>query len=196
MSKGLSVSLLSGSGSAKNALDKAKTLLSGVKAGYETGVSRSLNRAVISSRASVTRTVRDRYTPKAKYVKRSLYLKKANPKNLEAAVEVRGSSLPLRAFNYRPKSDTTGNARKTVRVEVKKGGLKPLGASFVWKGLVLHRRGKSSLPVDTVYGPSVPSMAGNEDVSSVIEETMRESFLKNLEHETREILRSGTKRKK
>ena len=169
----------------------AKEMLKDVSGGFEQAVRRSLNRAATSARAGITKAVREEYTPKPKYIRRDMKVKKANKRVLEASVHVFVAPLPLRAFSFRPKTNTTGNVRKPVRVAVQKeGGLKRLGASFVWNGLILKRRGTASLPVDTVYGPSVPTMAGRKTVSERIEQTMRSSFIKNLDHEAKYLLRS------
>lgn len=175
--------------------ERAKDILRGIENGYETAVMRALNRSVRRTSSRIVRAVKSTYTAKQKYISRDMTVRTATMKHLEAMVFIQGERLPMRAFTFRPKTDTTGNARKPVKVSVlKKGGMKTLGQSFVWNGLVLRRRGKSSLPVDTVYGPSVPSMAGNEAVTAEIENVLRDAFQKNLDHEVDWILKSADKK--
>lgn len=175
--------------------ERAKDILRDIEGGYETAVMRALNRSVQRANTRVVQAVKSDYTAKQKYISRTMRTNLATTKHLEAMIFIHGERLPMRAFTFKPKTDTTGNKRKPVKVSVlKKGGMKTLGQSFVWNGLVLRRRGKSSFPVDTVYGPSVPSMAGNVAVTAEIENSLREAFQKNLDHEIDWILKSADKK--
>lgn len=192
--KGFEVVFGDGNRNIQTALKGVEATLRGIRAGYQAAVMRSLNRAVVTGRSAVVKGVRKEYTVKAKTVRDHYKIERATVDDLEAVLSSKGDRLPIHGFKYSPKSDTTGNARKRVRVAVRNdGGLKPLGATFVWRGLVLHREGPESLPVNLVYGPSVPSMSGNSEVVEFARKTMEEAFLRRLDHEVKEVLRSGAR---
>lgn len=192
MSKPLEVIVSDGQGRNKNALEKAAKLLSEVPNGYEAAVSRSMNRAATAGRSAAVSTIRQEYTIKASTVRRNFTIHKATRSDLEALVTSKGPRIPLVNYKTRPKTDTTGNARKPVRVAVKaRGGLKPLGKSFVYRGKILQRLDTSSLPVQEVYGPAIPVLSGNNGVVDNVEKTMQETFLKRLDHETGYLLGGG-----
>lgn len=192
MSKPLEVIVSDGQGRNKNALEKAAKLLSEVPNGYEAAVSRSMNRAATAGRFAAVSTIRQEYTIKASTVRRNFTIHKATRSDLEALVTSKGPRIPLVNYKTRPKTDTTGNARKPVRVAVKaRGGLKPLGKSFVYRGKILQRLDTSSLPVQEVYGPAIPVLSGNNEVVDNVEKTMQETFLKRLDHETGYLLGGG-----
>lgn len=192
MRKPLEVIVSDGQGRNKNALEKAAKLLSEVPNGYEAAVSRSMNRAATAGRSAAVSTIRQEYTIKASTVRRNFTIHKATRSDLEALVTSKGPRIPLVNYKTRPKTDTTGNARKPVRVAVKaRGGLKPLGKSFVYQGKILQRLDTSSLPVQEVYGPAIPVLSGNNEVVDNVEKTMQETFLKRLDHETGYLLGGG-----
>lgn len=192
MSKALEVIVSDGQGRYKDALEKAAKLLSEVPNGYEAAVSRSMNRAATAGRSAAVSTIRQEYTIKASTVRRNFSIHKATRSDLEALVTSKGPRIPLVNYKTRPKTDTTGNTRKPVRVAVKaRGGLKLLGKTFVYRGRILQRLGTSSLPVQEVYGPAIPVLSGNNEVVDNVEKAMQETFLKRLDHETGYLLGGG-----
>lgn len=172
----------------KNAFEEAEKLLAGIPGGIEKATSRALNRALQEGRTAATREVTRRYTVKAKEVRPTFKMHKASNSNLEADLTSTGENLPLSSFSHRPSTDTTGAARKQVRVGVKKGGLKPLGQAFIHKGRVMQRLGQSRLPVEQKYGPAVPVILNNDEIVDKVVETMGKSVEKRLEHETNRLL--------
>lgn len=187
---------------ADKAFDQAKKLLSEVPGGVDTALMRAVNRAAQSGKAQTVREVRARYTVKAGDIRKTLTTTKATRTNLEAEIVSRGSPLGLASFKHTPRTDTTGAARKRVRVAVKKeGGLKPLGQTFVFNGQIFSRNGKFIVAtrgrhkdkrveqVEKKIGPSVPSMIGNPEVVEAIEEQTQETVVKRLDHEVNRILK-------
>ena len=191
MSKGLELTITDGQSGHRASLEKAMELLRGLPRGYETAVSRSLNRAATSGRAAAVATIREEYTIKASLLRGNFNIEKATRRSLETVVSAKGANLPLSNYKTRPKTDTTGNKRKPVRASVKKGSVeRPLGSSFVYRGRILQRLGKRSLPVKELYGPAVPVIANNPVVVGNVQKAMTETFQKRLEHEA-EFLLSG-----
>lgn len=190
--KALEVIVSDGQARNKKALEKAAKLLSEIPKGYKVAVSRVLNRAATSGRSAAVSTIRQEYTIKASTVRRNFSIEKATRSSLEALVTSKGPRLPLVNYKTRPKTDTTGNKRKPVRVAVKaRGGLKPLGKAFVYRGRILQRLDTRSLPVQEVYGPAIPVLSENNEVVDNVEKTMQETFFNRLDHETGYLLGGG-----
>jgi hypothetical protein len=175
----------------KNAVERASKLLEGIPGGMQKAMTRALNRALQEGRTAGTREVTRRYTVKAKEVRPTFKMHKASNSNLEAELSSTGQKLPLSSFTHRPNADTTGANRKQIRVGVKKGGLKPLGQGFMWRGKVMQRLGQTRLPVEQKYGPAVPSMLDNEEIVDKVVDTMGNAVDKRLDHETNRILEGG-----
>ncbi len=195
MSKPLSISVLSGSKSAAARLDAARNALSGIKGGFPTAVMRSLNRASQTGRSKAVKAIRQEYTVRARDLRQSFSIKRATRKDLQTELSAKGSRLPLTSYKFAPKEDTTGNARKPVRVAIQKRGMQPVGSAFVWRGVILQRLGKSSLPVAQPLGPAVPFLANRDTVIESVEGDMGDTFLRRLDHEVGQILRAGLKGK-
>lgn len=169
-------------------LEKATRLLEGIPKGIEKATIRAFNRALQQGRTVATKETTKRYTAKAKDIRPTFKMIRAGGSNMEAELVSTGSRLPLTRFRYSPMEDTTGSNRKQIRVSVKKGGLKPLGNMFVWKGKIMHRLGDTGLPIQQKFGAAVPVMLNNEDIVEAVNETMMESASKRLEHETLRLL--------
>lgn len=189
--KDIEVIFEEGSRGTQSAVDAAQKLLESIPKGYGRAASRALNRAATSGRAAGVATIRKTYTVKASAVRNAIGIKKATVSDLESIVYAKGPVIPLGGFKIKPTTDTTGARRKQVRVSVKKGGVKPLGDAFIYKGKVLRRLGTARLPVQELYGPSVAGMADSQVVHDNITDVMRDTFLKRLDHETDYILNQG-----
>ena len=175
---------------ADKAMERAKKLLSEVPGGAEKALMRALNRAAQAGRTQADKSVRERYTLKQASILSTLTTRKATRTHLEAEIVSRGPMLGLAAFKHTPQKDSTGAARKRVRVAVKKdGGLKPLGQAFVWQGKIMQRVGRSRLPVEKLVGPSIPSIIGNPEIVEAIEEKSEEMVVKRLDNEVNSILK-------
>lgn len=165
-------------------LGRAEKVLKGIPGAAEKAVARALNRALVSGRAEAVRAARSEYTIKAAAVRADFSgMKRARPKDLTAELGARGSPKPLSVYKHAPTSDTTGAKRTQVRVAVKKGGLKPLGQAYIHGGRVMRRLGATRLPVEQKYGPSVPAVLGNMNVSEQIMDKMSETAESRLDHE-------------
>ena len=178
-------------------LNRIAQALENIPKGYEKAVSRAMNRAALSGRAAAVSTIRNEYTLKASTIRRHFTIEKASVGSLEALVIGKGNMLPLVQYKTRPKTDTTGNARKPVRVQVKQnGGAKRLGSSFVFKGKILQRLGTKSLPVKEAYGPAIPLIASNDEISSNVQKVMQETFAERIDHEAAYAINEFIKKKR
>lgn len=168
--------------------EKYAKMLEGIPRGYEKAMSRSINRALATGRTVATRETAKRYTLKSRDVRETFKTQRASNGNLEAALISTGANLPLSRYKHKPTSDTTGARRKQVKVSVRKGALKPLGQSFIWKGRVMQRLGATRLPIQQKYSLSVPSTLNNDGTVNAVQNAMSETVEKRLEHETKRLL--------
>lgn len=156
-------------------------------------ISSALNRAVTTVASTISKEVRKEYIIKAADIKETLEKGKANKTNLSAIVKSRGNLIPLDRFKVSPRK--VSPKRKTpIKIAVKKDAAKPLKGAFVGDihGIkVFKRSSRKRLPIDRLFGPSIPQMIGNEDVREKINTEGREMFERRLDHEINRILQRG-----
>lgn len=156
-------------------------------------ISNALNRAMTNVASSIKKEVRKEYIIKAKDVETTLIRRKATRKTLSAAVYSRGSPIPLDRFKVSPRT-VQPKRKKPIKIAVKKDGLKESLGSFVADihGIkVFRRRTKKRLPIDRLFGPSIPQMINNK-VAEKINEDGRTTFQRRLDHEINRILGTGS----
>lgn len=169
----------------EKALKQAKALLKEMPNATPKAVVRAMNRTIQSVRTEASRQVRASYTVKANDFKQHVKIKKATPKDLEA--QFSGTSLKqtmsLSHFKIQPRTDTTGNKRRPVKVTIKKGSPFKVEKGFVWNGNVYQREGRDRLPIKVMSGPTVPRMLNNDEIIQKLRVKAQETFIKRLEHE-------------
>lgn len=177
----------------QKAFKRARALLAGVPDELPKVFARSFNRAAEQGRTVAIQSVTSVYTIKRKDVKKTFKLYRADKNNLEANLESRGSDLDLGHFRVSPRHDTTGNKRKPIRVEIKKGNKVILERAFIHgqkagRPRVFYRVSDARYPVKFGVTSSVPVMLNNEKVVKEVSEKMREATLRRLDHETKRVL--------
>lgn len=145
----------------------------------------AINRTITTVKTEISKSVRERYTVKAKEVKRAFTVKRASSSLPKAEVIAKGSPLGLPSFSIRRRK------RGPVRVQVLRGGkAKPVSGLFFNKfksGYTgpMHRRQPARYPLASPFGPSVPGMVGNEETlepaAQRAEEVLNERFLHEIE---------------
>ena len=174
-------------------LETARRALAGIPGAFEKAVAPALNRAIAHGKTVVTRKVRETYDVKYGAVQKTLQSLRATRRQLRADLISKGQAIPLAQFRVSPRRSTGRRPRKGLRVSVKRSGGEYLQQAFVgnWKGEseVLQRVGDSRLPIKRLFGPAVPSMLGEETISSVTERAIGAEFEKRLTHETDRILK-------
>lgn len=194
-----------------DAVKKVQAVLSGVEGGIEKAVMRSMNRALSSGKTALVKGVKSTYEVNDEPVRDAVKVRRASVTRLAGSIDVKGKALSARHFAHDPAGkDTTGSSRKTVRIAIKKGKTSALKTGFIWDGgwgtekhaIYLRSGGKvratkgrhagKKYMVDKLKkmtGPSVPQMAGNEEVSEAVEKRVQEIFERRLTHETNRILK-------
>lgn len=156
-------------------------------------ISRALNRAATNVNSNIKKEVRNEYNISAGDISSTLKKINANRGSLKAEVRSSGALIPLDRFKVSPK--TVNPKRKSqLKIGVKKDGLKTIMGAFVADingKKIFQRTTKSRLPINRLFGPSVPQMLGNEEIRSEIERQGQETFNNRLEHEIDRILAKG-----
>ena len=145
----------------------------------------AVNRAVSTARTEISKSVRGRYVIKAADVKRALSLTRAKGVSPRASISATGSPLSLTKFSVRKRK------RGPVRVRVLRNGeLKPVSGLFFnrfrsgYSGPMLRTQ-KAKYPLVSPFGPSVPSMVGNEETLNQFVPKTAEVLNRRFLHEIR-----------
>lgn len=152
----------------------------------------ALNRTVTNIQSNVSKEVRKEYNIKAGDVKATLTKTKASRSNLQAEVRSKGQTIPLDRFKVTPKT-VNPKRRGQLKISVKKGGVKQVLGAFIANlgGVkVFKREGEKRLPIERLFGPSVPQMLGNDGIVEKINLEAKNTFERRLEHEVNRIVAS------
>lgn len=173
-------------------IERAQSLLYGIKDGAPKALYRSLNRGIAMARTDLVREVREEYEVKAGDVRKTMTLTRATASRLEASVTFMGSPISLGSFNVRPKTQNPSR-RTPIRVSVRTGSAPTsLDKGFILrtggKPSVFERVGQSRLPIRRLYGPSVPQMVGNDRVVDRVADKAQENLTKRLDHEINRLI--------
>lgn len=169
--------------------------LGGIQGKAPNAISSAMNRAVTALATSVSKEIRKTYHVKAGDVKKATTRRKSSPSKLSAGVDISGGPIGLDKFKVSPK--TINPKRKSqLKISVRKDrGAGTITGAFNANinGLkVMKRTGKKRLPIDRLFGPAIPQMAKNEEVSMTAGRRGGVVFEERLRHEIGRLLeRSG-----
>ncbi|MEK3996682.1 phage tail protein [Psychrobacillus sp. FSL K6-2365] len=153
-------------------------------------VASALNRGMSNMQANIKREVRKEYHIKAGDIDVTLQKNRANKGNLSASVASIGGVIPLDKFKVSPKS-INPKRKSTISVAVRKDGTKKFKGAFMTdiNGPKLFIRVKKTrLPIERLFGPSIPQMIGREDIVQRIQLEGQETFDRRLDYEIDRIL--------
>ena len=183
----------------ENDLAEVERSLIGIKNGYPKVVTRSLNKTLTGVRTDSIKEIRKIITPKAKVIRDTFKLDKANYRNLSATVKSVGGPLPLIKYNAR-------QTKRGVTIQIKKKSARSLFPNaFIatvkkHKGIFSrekppYRTDKSNkipwakfprkyrLPISEKFGPRVPDIMENAGVMKPILEKAWVRLKKELDHQ-------------
>jgi hypothetical protein len=174
-------------------IKRAEALLGGIKDALPKAQSNAINRSLITARAEAIRIVREQYIVDASTVRKTMVIKNAGLNKPSGFISSTGSPIALSKFDISP-TRPNGKKKNPVIARVKYGSSKKtIKHAFIARTSngrigVFIRAGKSRFPIKQLYGPSVPQMLGEKNVSKKIEEKAAETLDKRLEHEINRIL--------
>lgn len=173
-------------------INRVDAILSGVKNARYKVFSNAINRGLTAGRTEGMKAIRQTYNIKAgdlnKYGK--IKLNKAGGSSNVGQIEFAGAVIPLMRFKVSPKEV---NKRKTVTAAVLRNGTGAQIAQAYVTNLksgigVFERLTSKRETSQTLYGPSVAHMAGNEGVLPKMEEKAQKVINERVEHEITRIL--------
>jgi Prophage minor tail protein Z (GPZ). len=156
-------------------------------------ISRALNRAAESTRTEAVRNVTANYYVTAKDARGTIQIYKASPSKLGALVVSKDSKIPLDHFKFTPKKPNP-KSHQTIKVAVKKGGLKELLHAFIAdvNGVKIFQRvGPSRLPIQRLMGPAIPVLIGSKLLREAVEKKSHETYQQRLDHEIKRTLEAA-----
>lgn len=151
---------------------------------------RAINRAATAGQTKASVTIRKQYIIKAGDIKKRIKIRSASANALSAQIRASGPVTPLMKFDVTPSFPDV----MQVRARVKKGSRKPIENGFVVRAgnghmNVFTRVGRSRLPIQGRYGPSVAQMMGKDEIVDDIQTRVQDVLDNRLEHELNRLLR-------
>lgn len=171
-------------------IEQAQVLLNDVQNGAQRAIYNAINRGLSSAKTKSTKYVRENYNIKSSNIKENINakLKRANKNDMVGMIDFSGHNIPLIQFKVSPSTPQKG----VVKASVKKGNNAKLIHAYVTdlgKGTgVFERMTSKRESSQELYGLSVPTMLGNEDVYAQLEENTAEVVNERLDHEIERIL--------
>lgn len=176
-------------------LANAVTILHNIPNGIDRAARSAVNKTIKGVRTDARKEVTQRYVIKAGTVQRAMTIQMARQGALEAVVRAQGRPIALSKFKVSPKRvQRRGRKNRKIAVSVRKGSSKTLNSAFAASFQsghtgVVERVGAKRFPVKELYGPSIPQMMGNKEVSSSVNQHARERLRKNFAHGVNRILK-------
>lgn len=167
-----------------------------------TAMYRAINDAVKKARTEMDRNTRAEYYMKRKFILETLKIDKAHKGKLSAFIRSRGGAIPLSEFKTNPTKPSPGR-RLPIKARVKRNGAaKPLKgkeegdpkafiATFNGEKAVVERKSDGRGPLNTLYGPAVPSVMKNEKIMSGVNEEAQKRLAQRLDHHIEHLLKSS-----
>ena len=147
------------------------------------------------------RNTRAEYYMKREFILKTLTIDKAHKGKLSAFIRSKGEAIPLSEFKTNPTKPSPGR-RLPIKVRVRRnGGAKPLTgkekgapkafiATFNGEKAVVERVSKGRGPLETLFGPAVPSVMKNEKVMSGVKEEAQKRLAQRLDHHIEHLLKN------
>jgi len=148
-------------------------------------VARALNRAAGSGRTLLSREIAEDMSLRVGYVRDRLTLRDAQPDQWRASVTPSGKRLPLLQFGARDVRPRGVSARvQGTRTRYRSAFIATMKSGHVG---VFARKGKKRLPIQELFGPSIPHVFGK--YLPAAQARAEEQLMKNMEHELQYALR-------
>jgi hypothetical protein len=156
----------------------------------------ALNRTSQRLKTESGRKAKETYIVKSKAVTDQVVLKRGSVSNLSSELRWKGGNIPLLQFRTNPKSPSAKRPRALKAAVKREGGNKKVGGAFLARMSsghigVFRRSSRRRLPVEELYGPAVPVMLNNPEVTEHLERVAVEEMDKRIEHELNRRLGGG-----
>lgn len=137
-------------------------------------------RAATAGRMAGRKAIRGIYTIKAGEINKRAVIK-ADRGGLQTTIHIKG---PFESVNkYQARKNAHG-----VFVAIKRGTGSTVPRSFDLQGRFVARDGSARLPIHGLYGPAVPQLYGNQEVSDIVQDRSMEVYEQRLLHELERLV--------
>ncbi|WP_338847917.1 phage tail protein [Massilia sp. W12] len=164
-------------------------------------VPRTLNKVIAQAKTAASREIRAAgYKLKASTIKGALSTRKASAVQLTAVLTASGKPIPLIQYNARQVADGVSvdvkNGRKIIKhafIAVMPNGHKGVFVRVGKKHKKVTRNGKTrwtGLPIQELFGPSVPNGLVNKKVQTALNRLMKEKFPVILRQQIKHLSRT------
>lgn len=177
---------------AASALDRATKLLTGFPDGVQKAAESALNRAGISGRAAAAREVGKQYYLRSsdfkKYTKSSQHVSRSGG-DITVSLNFRGFHVPL--IRFKTALTSSGHIRSQVLRNSSGDVLKHVFQAEMKSGHIglFERYGKSRLPIEQKFGPSIPQMMGaNPELADAVGNDIEKTFAERMNHEVLAVM--------
>ena len=182
---------------ADSALDRATKLLAGFPDGVQKAAESALNRAGISGRAAAAREVGKQYYLRSsdfkKYTKSSQHVSRSGG-DITVSLNFRGFHVPL--IRFKTALTSSGHIRSQVLRNSSGDVLKHVFQAEMKSGHIglFERYGKSRLPIEQKFGPSIPQMMGaNPELANAVGNDIEKTFAERMNHEVLALMNGWRK---
>lgn len=188
----------------KNITDRLEERLRAIPEQMPDVLKKTINSTAKSTRREIAEQTKEEYTVKIGSFNKSMEIKNATQKYLQATIRAKGSPLPLYGFKRRKNTQTEAAKAQVLsdgrlKELVLKGGadngkdlkafvqkIPKTGHVGIFQRMTDSDRKKSSSEkknvIKQLYAPSIPQMTGNEEkVYSVVQPFITQELRKNLE---------------
>ena len=142
----------------------------------------ALDRSGKAIKTDITKEISKGYNIKQKDIREKIRIGKAVNigRDNELKITIKGSRIPLSKFRLSEQG-------KGIVAQIKKGEGTYYERGFyhgtkVTGKRAFQRKGKESYPIWTLYGPSVPQLAGSEYIYKAVQRIFRERMQKDFNH--------------
>jgi hypothetical protein len=147
-------------------------------------LARAINRSTDSGRTHMVRLVSKDTGISSSAVRKEVQITKATPNSLVSRITIKGRRLPLIAFSARGPEPSRGRGRGvSYRLPTGRGRISDAFIATMPTGHrgVFKRTGKPRLPIQQLYGPSLPHVF--RKYLPELEKHAKEVLPKNVKHE-------------
>ena len=189
---------------AVNSFDEATRRLAGIDGGARRAIGAAIERTMTSARAYAARSVTKEYALTSTVFKEYTKVTSSNKHRTvkvdhgttECGILFHGYHIPLIRFDTSFGADgllTTrvkrGSSAKALEHAVGNKRKAAFTATVNGRLGIYEREGRERFPIDQLFGPATPQMmSANEAVMDDIQDHIRETFEKRLDHEITRIL--------
>ena len=162
-------------------------------------IARAQNDALNTAKAEAKRAIREEYNAPAGEIDKTMSVKKANQRRLQAVLTLKGR-MSVELIHYGAKQSSKGVSVKVLKSS-KRSAIRPGGrqnilatlrrkvsATWIAKGHVLARVEDNPRP-EILWGPSFLTRLSNEDVRLRLETKARARFENRLQHYAAQTLK-------